>query len=334
MLCVSAASVPVGEKQDTRANRGLSLIHFGEISIGAAEEEFVRAYPNAEQDRDQSTAYGMIHIYYLIPPDSLDADRVRFIFRDRKLIQIDHEYAKDRLERRGGWQSDYEALSDLFGCNGNAIPRTLHESKTKVAFIWESKSTREAATLEVYPDKSSQVSFYLTRGNATDSVTLETSIRGTRAGGDGAHSRSESAQPLRQQGKPVSFGQTSEAIYQRNKSETPSLGLTAPVDTLAKVIDYRTGRLAAMAWICSKDAERAKSHLWLGLPQGLYKVTYAQELRETAEGEFFAGYYGKLAHPLEIRSGQPTSVNLSIYDAEYSNVASSAKEFGSFRPIR
>jgi len=335
MLCMPAASMLAGEKQDAHAKSGYSLINFGELSIGVAEEEFVRAYPNAERDRDQSTESGIMRVYYLVPPDSLDADRVSFIFVEEKLIQIDHNYGKERLEERGGWQTDYEALSDLFGHTGKSIPRSSPESKTKLAFIWNSKSTREAASLSVYPNKSSQVSFYLMHGNAVNDGSLVNGIRrGTRTSSEGAHPSNEPAPSPQQQGKLVSFGNRSEVIYQRNKSEAPSLALTAPVDTLAKVIDYRTGRLAAMAWICSRDSERAKSQLWLGVPEGLYKVVYAQEIRETTAGEFFASYYGKLANPVEIRSSRPTSIKLSIYDAEYVNVKSSAKEFGSFRPTR
>lgn len=316
IFCMPAASLLASGKQDASGNNG-QLIRFGELSIGVAEEKFVRAYPSAVRDRDQASKHGMMHIYYLMPSDTLDADRVRFIFRDQILIQIDHDYGKNRLKERGGWRTDYEALSDLFGHNGKVVPQGSSESKTTVSFTWKSDSTREAATLEVYPDQSSQVSFYL-----------------TRASGEGSHSSNAPVLAPQRQGKLASFGSRSEVIYQRDKSKTASLALTAPVDTLAKVIDYRTGKLAAMAWIRSKDQEIGKSQLWLGVPQGLYKVVYAQELRETADGEFFAGYYGKLGNPVEIRQGEAISMNLSIYDSEHSNMASSAKEFGSFRPNR
>ena len=87
----------------------------------------------------------------------------------------------------------------------------------------------------------------------------------------------------------------------------------------------------AVAWIAADSPE---SGLWIGVPRGLYKIVYAQQVHETADGEFYAGYYGKLRDPVEVRFDPLTSVDLSIKDTEYPNVKSSAKEFGSFRPPR
>jgi hypothetical protein len=132
-------------------------------------------------------------------------------------------------------------------------------------------------------------------------------------------------------GRPVSFGRKSEALYQRDKSASERLRLDAPEDTVVKVIDYRTGRVMVIAWIAKNSFE---SRLWVGVPDGLYKIVYAQQVHEAADGEFYAGYYGKLRDPVEIRYEPTTSVELSIHDTEYPNVKSSAKEFGSFRPPR
>jgi endonuclease YncB( thermonuclease family) len=132
-------------------------------------------------------------------------------------------------------------------------------------------------------------------------------------------------------GRPVSFGRKSEALYQRDKSASERLRLDAPEDTVVKVIDYRTGRVMVIAWIAKNGFE---SRLWVGVPDGLYKIVYAQQVHEAADGEFHAGYYGKLRDPVEVRYDPPTSVNISMHDTEYPNVASSAKEFGSFRPPR
>lgn len=140
--------------------------------------------------------------------------------------------------------------------------------------------------------------------------------------------------PLRddpKQGRPVSFGQRSQVLYERYKDESINLRLDATEDSVVKVVDYPTGRVVAVAWIAADSPE---SRLWVGVPRGLYKIVYAQQVHETADGEFYAGYYGKLRDPVEVRYDPPTSVDLSINDAEYPNAKSSAKEFGSFRPPR
>ena len=133
------------------------------------------------------------------------------------------------------------------------------------------------------------------------------------------------------QGRPVSFGQRSQVLYERFKDESIKLRLDASEDSVAKVVDYPTGRVVAVAWIAAVSPE---SGLWIGVPRGLYKIVYAQQVHETADGEFYAGYYGKLRDPVEVRFDPLTSVDLSIKDTEYPNVKSSAKEFGSFRPPR
>ena len=74
-------------------------------------------------------------------------------------------------------------------------------------------------------------------------------------------------------GRPVSFGRKSEALYQRDKSASERLLLDAPEDTVVKVIDYRTGRVMVIAWIAKNSFE---SRLWVGVPDGLYKIVYAQ----------------------------------------------------------
>jgi endonuclease YncB( thermonuclease family) len=167
-----------------------------------------------------------------------------------------------------------------------------------------------------------------------DSLEAEARSEKVGAWGDGASVPTmalPSSDDVGGAGKPVSFGRKSEVLYQRDKSASERLRLDAPEDTVVKVIDYRTGRVMVVAWIAKNSFE---SRLWVGVPDGLYKIVYAQQVHEAADGEFYAGYYGKLRDPVEVRYDPPTSVNISIHDTEYPNVKSSAKEFGSFRPPR
>lgn len=327
------------------------LVWFGEITIGTTETEFVRAHPRAKRGEDWSDGTQTLRTYVLNPPESLDADKVAFIFANGRLGQIDHSYSKNRLEQRGGWQKDYEALSALFGHAG--IPQSYPlVPKPKHMFGWKSEVTGEAASLEVYPDGSSQVTFCMWEDNSSEGITPDGSPDDASAADNTFNAKKEdhASSPLRLPervetsittetepvsantvGKPVSFGRKSEVLYQRDKSASARLRLDALEDTVVKVIDYRTGRVAVISWIAKNSPE---SRLWVGVPEGLYKIVYAQQVQETADGEFYAGYYGKLRDPVEVKYDPPTSVNISIIDTEYPNVASSAKEFGSFRPPR
>ena len=341
------ASVPTIALPDSSAS-STPLTSFGSVTIGTTEKEFLRAYPRAERGEDGHDETRRLHLYFLTPPDSLDADKVTFIFAQDRLFQINHDYGKDRLKERGGWQTDYENLSQMFGAAGKPCAMHPLAPKTKHSFEWVSEKTGEAASLDVYPDGSSRMTFYMSfhRGSGEtgveDSANADSGPSPTKD--DYAKSllrlpdRVETLAtteadhvPVNNVGKPVSFGRQSEVLYQRDKSASERLRLDAPEDTVVKAIDYRTGRVMVIAWITKDSPE---SRLWVAVPDGLYKIVYAQQVYETADGEFYAGYFGKLRDPVEVRYEPTTSVNVSINDTEYPNVASSAKEFGSFRPPR
>jgi endonuclease YncB( thermonuclease family) len=155
------ASVPTMALPDSSAP-STPLISFGSVTIGTTEEQFLREYPQAERGEDGHDEIQRLHLYFLTPPDSIDADKTTFIFAKNRLIQINHNYDKPRVEERGGWQTDYENLSEMFESAGK--PQEAHPlgPKTKHAFFWESKTTSDAASLDVFPDGSSQVTFYTT----------------------------------------------------------------------------------------------------------------------------------------------------------------------------
>ena len=92
-----------------------ALVRFGDLTLGTTEDEFRRHYPQAQRAEDWPTDIGTLRTYLLLPPDSIDADSVRFIFRNGRLIQMDHSFSKQRLDERGGENTDGEALSQLFG---------------------------------------------------------------------------------------------------------------------------------------------------------------------------------------------------------------------------
>lgn len=329
------------------------IISFGDVaivSIGTTEKEFVRAYPQAERGEDGYDATQRLHSYFLTPPDSLDADKVTFVFAQGRLLQMNHDYGKERLKERGGWHADYKGLSQIFGAAGKPYAVDPLAPKTKHAFSWKSEVTGEAASLDVYPDDSSTVTFYMSsqrssRGTGTEaSANADSMPSASKDDFDYVNSimrLPERVEPLatpepeqvatRPESKLVSFGSHSEVLYQRDKNDSNRLRLDAPEDTVAKVVDYRTGRVMVIAWIAKNSME---SRLWVSVPDGLYKIVYAQQVHETTDGEFYAGYYGKLRDPIEVRYEPISSVDLSINDTEYPNVKSSAKEFGSFRPPR
>lgn len=154
-----SASVPTMALPDNPAS-STPLITFGSVTIGTTEEEFLREYPQSERGEDGHDETRRLHLYFLTPPDSIDADKTTFIFAKNRLIQINHNYGKPRVEERGGWQTDYEKLSEMFGSAGR--PQDAHPlgPKTKHAFFWESETTSDAASLDVFPDGSTEVSFY------------------------------------------------------------------------------------------------------------------------------------------------------------------------------
>jgi endonuclease YncB( thermonuclease family) len=135
---------------------------FGDLTLGSTEDQFRRHYPQAQRGEDWQSETETLHTYVLLPPDSMDADNVRFIFRSGRLIQMDHTFSKKRLEERGGDNTDGKAISQLFGNEGE--PCGPHElellPKVKSGRMWRSPSTGEAATLEIHHDGSAQVSFH------------------------------------------------------------------------------------------------------------------------------------------------------------------------------
>jgi endonuclease YncB( thermonuclease family) len=151
------------DRPDDKATAPTSkpIVWFGDLTLGATEDDFRRNYPQAQRDEDWQSDIGTLPTYLLLPPDSMDADRVRFIFRNGRLLQMDHSFSKQRLDERGGENTDGEALSQLFGNEGE--PYGPHElellPKVKSGRMWRSSDTGEAATLEIYHDGSAQVGF-------------------------------------------------------------------------------------------------------------------------------------------------------------------------------
>ena len=152
------------ERPDDKATapKPEALVRFGDLTLGTTEDEFRRHYPQAQRDEDWPTDIGTLRTYLLLPPDSIDADSVRFIFRDGRLIQMDHSFSKQRLDERGGERTDGEALSQMFGDAGEPYsPQELELlSRVKSGRKWRSSETGEAATLEIYHDGSAQVGFH------------------------------------------------------------------------------------------------------------------------------------------------------------------------------
>ena len=150
-----------GDQPDDKvtAPKSSAIVWFGDLTLGATEEKFRQHYPQARRDENWQSDTETLHTYSLLPPDSTDADRVRFIFRAGRLIQMDHDFGKKRLNERGGEDTDRESLSQLFGNEGEPHEPDPRGPKVKFARIWTSPATREAATLEVYPDGNAQVSF-------------------------------------------------------------------------------------------------------------------------------------------------------------------------------
>lgn len=129
----------------------------------------------------------------------------------------------------------------------------------------------------------------------------------------------------------VSLGQRSEVIYQKAKENYDRICLTAPVDTLAKVTDYRTGKVEGLVWVVGDHPTPA----YLNVSAGLYKVVFAQGVMENADGEFYANRFGKLAEPIEVNYGYRLNrpvLNLCLVEGDPPILPASAKEFGSFRP--
>ena len=157
---VSASSLPPTNKKTTTASTiTKALITFGDISLGAAEEEFLQANPLAKLVNEAPNPDEVVRTYSLLPPDSTDSDLMKFVFRDGKLTQIDHEFDAPRLDKKGAaaW---HEGLSRLFGNEGEAYQPDAGGPRLKSARKWLSSATGEAANLEIRSDGSARVSFY------------------------------------------------------------------------------------------------------------------------------------------------------------------------------
>jgi len=139
-----------------------ALVGFGpnnEIRLGDSSEKLKEFFPTAMLETGLADNKTILHIYTIAPPHSIDADQVRFIFEKNKLIQIDHIFSIQRSKERGGWQSDYEGLSELFGTNGKPSEIDPRDQKVKLIFDWESKSTNESASLRVLKNGGIEVLF-------------------------------------------------------------------------------------------------------------------------------------------------------------------------------
>ncbi len=154
------------------------LVSFGEkqtVQLGTTLNRFRDIFPQAVRGEDWRNEDTTLTTYVLKPPLSIDADEVRFFFKDNLLIQIDHKYLPKRSLERGGWQFDYDALSEMFGALGQPVAaRETYAPKVKYVFTWKNEPTGEAASLDVYPDGSNLVSFNILPGRTVkDSEPLQ-----------------------------------------------------------------------------------------------------------------------------------------------------------------
>ena len=144
------------------------LVSFGEgqaVQLGTSLNHFREIFPQAVRGDNWENNDTVLATYTLKPPLSVDADQVRFFFHNNLLVQIDHRYSAKRAAERGGWQFDYDAFSQLFGSPGEPVKN--HETYTprvKYAFTWKGEQTGEGASLDVYLDGSSLVSFNVLPG--------------------------------------------------------------------------------------------------------------------------------------------------------------------------
>lgn len=98
---VSGSSLPPTNIKTTTASASTkALITFGDISLGAAEEEFLRAHPLAKLVNEAPNPDEAVRTYRLLPPDSTDSDRLKFVFRDGKLTQINYEFDPPRPDKK------------------------------------------------------------------------------------------------------------------------------------------------------------------------------------------------------------------------------------------
>lgn len=139
-----------------------SLVGFGkdnEIRLGDSASRLKDFFPSATRETDWSDNERRLNIFSLSPPHSIDADKVRFIFENNKLVQIDHLFGDYRVKEQGGWEAYYEALSRLFGTNGITSEKKSLENHIKHIFNWESKTTNESASLRILKNGGIEVLF-------------------------------------------------------------------------------------------------------------------------------------------------------------------------------
>jgi len=161
------------------------LVQFGDkqaVQLGTSLDRFKSIFPQAVRGQDWGNENTTLTTYELHPPASIDADLVRFFFENDRIIQIDHSYSQKRSSERGGWQFDYEALSELFGSPGQpSTKRETYAPQVKHSFTWRSQQTGEGSTLEVYPDGAVLVSFNALPGRSfTDTATNDIEISKSR----------------------------------------------------------------------------------------------------------------------------------------------------------
>jgi endonuclease YncB( thermonuclease family) len=234
----------------------------------------------------------------------------------------------------------------------NAYEENEQEAKREGLGAWGSGDEIELATAKNREQSSAGAggklaSIGLTSERLMSMAQLPSKVA-TPADQDNLTSQgSPTEQDNHKRGRLVSFGRSSEVLYQR-KSDGGSYPIyfNAPADTLAKVIDYKTGKLEALVWIVAAQkeegpprlgrpvADRLSARARVRVPTGLYKIVYAQGVREAADGEFFATEYRKVDEPVQVRHDSFSDLTLSATNSSQAIVKSSAKEFGSFRPPR
>lgn len=80
--------------------------------------------------------------------------------------------------------------------------------------------------------------------------------------------------------EPFRLSPHSELLYARKKAGTSRLVLTTPVDSLVKIIDLGTNRLAAMVWMAGDN----RAFNVLNLPESTYRILVIQGLSLRTDG--------------------------------------------------
>lgn len=130
-------------------------------------------------------------------------------------------------------------------------------------------------------------------------------------------------------GKRVTFGDSSRILYQEHRTGSCQVTLTSNLYSIAKVINDRNGRLEAVVWLVPPRSSWGETAVVLNLPDGVYQVLYAHEVRKDDQGQYHALAHGRRVKPLHLHGPLAELPEVGNDDL----IETSADIFGSFRPI-